>query len=44
MADLSVNVGPLTWPTPISLASGTCGYGEELDGLIDWSSVGAICT
>ena len=44
MADLSVNVGPLTWPTPISLASGTCGYGEELDGLIDWSSVGAIFT
>jgi len=26
------------------LASGTCGYGAELDGRIDWKSVGAIFT
>ena len=42
--DLRVKVGSLEWPTPISLASGTCGYGKELDGLIDWSAVGAIFT
>ena len=42
--DLTATVGPLEWPTPLSLASGTCGYGAELEGLIDWSSVGAIFT
>ena len=42
--DLSVQVGPLRWPTPVSLASGTCGWGKELDGLVDWRSVGAIFT
>lgn len=42
--DLSVQVGPLTWPTPVGLASGTCGYGSELEGLVDWSAVGAIFT
>ena len=44
MSDLSIQVGSHLWPTPISLASGTCGYGEELEGLIDWSAVGAIFT
>lgn len=42
--DLSVHVGPARWPTPVALASGTCGWGEELDGLVDWSAVGAIFT
>jgi len=42
--DLGVTLGSLDWPTPVALASGTCGYGEELDGLIDWSAVGAIFT
>lgn len=41
---LETPVGPLTWPTPISLASGTCGWGQELDGVVDWSAVGAIFT
>ena len=44
MIDLAVQVGKLRWPTPIGLASGTCGYGSELDGLVDWSAVGAIFT
>ena len=44
MADLRVQVGPLEWPTPIALASGTCGWGRELEGLVDWSAVGAIFT
>jgi len=43
-AQLKTKVGPLEWPTPLSLASGTCGYGAELDGRIDWSAVGAIFT
>ncbi len=42
--DLTTRVGPSVWPTPVALASGTCGYGAELDGLIDWSAVGAIFT
>ncbi len=42
--DLRTQVGPLEWPTPLSLASGTCGYGQELDGFADWSAVGAIFT
>lgn len=42
--DLRTKVGPLEWPTPLSLASGTCGYGQELDGFVDWSAVGAIFT
>jgi dihydroorotate dehydrogenase (NAD+) catalytic subunit len=44
VVDLSVSLGALDWPTPVGLASGTCGYGEELDGLIDWSAVGALFT
>lgn len=44
--DLSVRIGTTTWPTPIGLASGTCGYGRELEERveIDWSAVGAIFT
>jgi dihydroorotate dehydrogenase (NAD+) catalytic subunit len=44
MTNLRVKLGDLEWPTPVALASGTCGYGEELEGLIDWSAVGAIFT
>lgn len=44
MTDLHAPVGRARWPTPIGLASGTCGYGSELDGLVDWSAVGAIFT
>lgn len=44
MVELAVSVGPVRWPTPVGLASGTCGYGAELEGLVDWSAVGAIFT
>ncbi len=46
MTDLSVRIGRATWPTPIGLASGTCGYGKELEKRfeIDWKAVGAIFT
>lgn len=34
----------VTFQNPIMLASGTCGYGEELDGLIDIDALGGIVT
>jgi len=42
--DLTVRLGPLTLATPILLASGTCGYGFELTGLVDFTRVGGIVT
>lgn len=44
MMHMQTQIGPLTWPTPIGLASGTCGWGSELDGMVDWRHVGAIFT
>ncbi len=41
---LEVQVAGLVWPTPVALASGTCGYGSELEGLLDWGAVGALFT
>ncbi|HIF63595.1 MAG TPA: dihydroorotate dehydrogenase [Deltaproteobacteria bacterium] len=45
--DLSVDVGGLTWPTPVGLASGCCGYGRELEDRVDgvdFGKIGAIFT
>ena len=42
--DLRVRLGPLTLATPILLASGTCGYGFELESLIDFTRIGGIVT
>ena len=39
---LSVKIGSLTLKNPILLASGTCGYGKELNELLDISSLGGI--
>ena len=33
-----------TFQNPILLASGTCGYGEELDGIIDIDELGGLVT
>lgn len=33
-----------TFQNPVLLASGTCGYGEELDGLIDIDALGGLVT
>ena len=41
---LQTRLGPLLLPTPLSLASGTCGWGEELEHLLNWRAVGAIFT
>lgn len=42
--DLSVKIGSLTLKNPVTLASGTAGYGEEISDYIDISLPGAIFT
>lgn len=40
--DLSVEIAGIELRNPVVLASGTAGYGAELEGLLDLSRVGAI--
>ncbi|MFO7929291.1 MAG: hypothetical protein R6U35_06470 [Candidatus Humimicrobiaceae bacterium] len=40
--DLAVNIGKLKLKNPIICASGTFGFGDELKGLADFSSIGAV--
>lgn len=40
--DLSVELGPVALRNPVLLASGTCGYGEELAPFIDLRELGGI--
>ncbi len=40
--DLSVQIGPLHLKNPVLLASGTCGYGLELQGLLDIEKLGGV--
>ncbi|NIA09021.1 MAG: dihydroorotate dehydrogenase [Nitrospiraceae bacterium] len=40
--DLSIDIGPLKLKNPVLLASGTCGYGQELKGLLDLNQLGGI--
>lgn len=42
--DLTVKIGKLKLKTPFICASGTFGYGTELKGLADFSSLGAFVT
>jgi len=42
MSDLGQQLLGTTFQNPIILASGTCGYGQELDGLLDIDTVGAL--
>jgi dihydroorotate dehydrogenase (NAD+) catalytic subunit len=37
-----VEIAGIVFPNPVILASGTVGYGEEFDGLIDLSRIGGI--
>lgn len=41
---LSIKLGKLRLDSPIVCASGTYGFGDELKGLTDFSSIGAITT
>jgi len=40
--DLRVQLGRLRLPSPILVASGTFGYGREMAGLVDLSSLGGV--
>lgn len=40
--DLAVNIGKLKLNSPLVCASGTFGFGNELQGLVDFSSIGAV--
>ena len=40
--DLRVKLGPLELKNPVMTASGTFGYGQEFDGLVDLNLLGAI--
>lgn len=42
MADLRIKIGPMELRNPVILASGTCGYGSELEDFIDLSEIGGI--
>ena len=42
--DLRVEVAGMSLANPVLLASGTCGYGEELEPFLDLSAVGGIIT
>jgi dihydroorotate dehydrogenase (NAD+) catalytic subunit len=40
----SVRIGPVVFKTPVFLASGICGYGEEYSPLIDAGKLGGVVT
>jgi dihydroorotate dehydrogenase (NAD+) catalytic subunit len=40
--DLSVKLGPLEFKNPVIMASGTFGYGQEFDALMDLNLLGGI--
>jgi dihydroorotate dehydrogenase (NAD+) catalytic subunit len=44
MTDLSTDFAGIPLRNPVLLASGTCGYGEELEGFLDLSRLGGIVT
>ena len=44
MVDLSINVFGVEFQNPVTLASGTCGYGEEYADLIAVDELGGIFT
>lgn len=44
MVDTNIVIGNKVLLNPVGVASGTFGYGNEYDGLVDFSSIGAIYT
>ena len=44
MVDLSVNVGTVKLQNPVLAASGTFGFGREMENIIDLSAIGGICS
>lgn len=41
---LAFSIGNLTFSSPIFLASGTAGYGYELENIVDFKKIGAVIT
>ena len=44
LTDLSIKIGNIQFKNPILTASGTFGYGTEVDSLMDVSKLGGIVT
>ena len=44
MAEIKIRIGNLELKNPIMVASGTFGYGEEMNAVIDVNKFGAIVT
>ena len=44
MAELSTQIAGIHFRNPVLLASGTCGYGQELEPFIDLTAIGGIVT
>lgn len=44
MIDLTMNFAGIELTSPVVLASGTCGYGRELEPFLDLSAIGGIVT
>jgi len=44
MVDLTTKIGPLTLKNPVLVASGTFGYGQESEGLLEHADLGGIVT
>lgn len=42
MAKMAVNLGGIEMKNPVTVASGTFGYGQEYAGLFDISRLGAV--
>ena len=42
MADLRIKIGSLLFKNPVLMASGTCGYGSEMEDFIDIAELGGI--
>jgi dihydroorotate dehydrogenase (NAD+) catalytic subunit len=43
-AEMKINIGKLEFANPVLLASGTCGYGEEIAPLVALDKIGGIVT
>jgi dihydroorotate dehydrogenase (NAD+) catalytic subunit len=42
--DMGIRIGDLVLPNPVGVASGTFGYGEDYESLVDIDSLGALYT
>ncbi|MBN1542163.1 dihydroorotate dehydrogenase [candidate division KSB1 bacterium] len=44
MNEIAIRIGSVEFANPIMVASGTFGYAEEFDGLVDFREIGAVVT